>query len=96
MICHSFFKKTVQTVVYMPYFLSWVVLGGILPQTKYQHQDNDHAHTGQRYMPCLLPPVGAVDLRSLIQIRIDPQDLSTLFISVSYYLAWRFADYRIF
>ena len=27
---HSFFKKTVQTVVYMPYFLSWVVLGGIL------------------------------------------------------------------
>lgn len=27
---HSVFKKTVQTVVYMPYFLSWVVLGGIL------------------------------------------------------------------
>lgn len=27
---HVFFKKTVQTVVYMPYFLSWVVLGGIL------------------------------------------------------------------
>ncbi len=27
---HTFFKKTVQTVVYMPYFLSWVVLGGIL------------------------------------------------------------------
>lgn len=27
---HSFFKKTVQTMVYMPYFLSWVVLGGIL------------------------------------------------------------------
>lgn len=29
-VSHSFFKKTVQTVVYMPYFLSWVVLGGIL------------------------------------------------------------------
>ena len=24
------FKKTVQTVVYIPYFLSWVILGGIL------------------------------------------------------------------
>lgn len=24
------FKKTVQTIVYIPYFLSWVVLGGIL------------------------------------------------------------------
>lgn len=26
----SIFKKTIQTVVYIPYFLSWVVLGGIL------------------------------------------------------------------
>ncbi len=24
-----FFKKTVQTIVYLPYFMSWVVLGGI-------------------------------------------------------------------
>ena len=24
------FKKTVQTIVYIPYFLSWVILGGIL------------------------------------------------------------------
>lgn len=26
----SFFKRTVQTVVYLPHFLSWIVLGGIL------------------------------------------------------------------
>lgn len=26
---HIKFKKTIQTVVYLPYFLSWVVLGGI-------------------------------------------------------------------
>lgn len=26
---HIFFKKTIQTIVYLPYFLSWVVLGGI-------------------------------------------------------------------
>jgi putative aldouronate transport system permease protein len=25
-----FFKRTVQTVVYLPHFLSWIVLGGIL------------------------------------------------------------------
>jgi len=24
------FKRTVQTLVYLPYFLSWVILGGIL------------------------------------------------------------------
>lgn len=27
---NRFFKKTVQTVIYAPYFLSWVILGGIL------------------------------------------------------------------
>lgn len=26
----QFFKRTVQTVIYFPYFLSWVLLGGIL------------------------------------------------------------------
>lgn len=26
----SFFKRTVQTLVYLPHFLSWVILGGIL------------------------------------------------------------------
>ena len=26
---HMRFKKTIQTIVYLPYFLSWVVLGGI-------------------------------------------------------------------
>ena len=26
----SWFKKTIQTVVYLPHFLSWVILGGIL------------------------------------------------------------------
>ena len=25
-----FFKKTVQTILYLPYFISWVILGGIL------------------------------------------------------------------
>ncbi|MCC7209333.1 MAG: sugar ABC transporter permease, partial [Anaerolineae bacterium] len=25
-----FFKRTIQTLVYLPYFLSWIVLGGIL------------------------------------------------------------------
>lgn len=25
-----FFKRTVQTIIYFPYFLSWVILGGIL------------------------------------------------------------------
>lgn len=27
---HKFFKKTIQTIIYFPYFLSWIVLGGIL------------------------------------------------------------------
>lgn len=27
---HSFYKRTVQTVVYLPHFLSWVILSGIL------------------------------------------------------------------
>ena len=26
----SFFKRTMQTVIYLPHFLSWIVLGGIL------------------------------------------------------------------
>ncbi len=26
----SFFKRTVQTIIYLPHFLSWIVLGGIL------------------------------------------------------------------
>ena len=25
----SWYKRTVQTVTYIPYFLSWVILGGI-------------------------------------------------------------------
>lgn len=29
-VTKSFFKKTVQTLVYIPYFFSWVILGGIL------------------------------------------------------------------
>lgn len=28
-INHAFVKRTVQTIVYFPYFLSWVILGGI-------------------------------------------------------------------
>lgn len=27
---HSFYKRTVQTIVYFPFFISWVILGGIL------------------------------------------------------------------
>lgn len=26
----AFFKRTIQTIIYFPYFLSWVILGGIL------------------------------------------------------------------
>lgn len=26
----AFFKRTVQTLVYLPYFLSWVIIGGIM------------------------------------------------------------------
>jgi putative aldouronate transport system permease protein len=29
-IRNVFFKRTVQTVIYLPHFLSWIVLGGIL------------------------------------------------------------------
>ncbi|MGN8647428.1 ABC transporter permease [Gracilibacillus sp. HCP3S3_G5_1] len=29
-VYHTVFKRTVQTVIYLPYFLSWVILGGIL------------------------------------------------------------------
>lgn len=29
-VYHSTFKRTVQTVIYLPYFLSWVILGGIV------------------------------------------------------------------
>ncbi|WP_100408256.1 ABC transporter permease [Bacillus solitudinis] len=27
---HTFFKRSIQTIVYLPHFLSWVILGGIL------------------------------------------------------------------
>jgi len=30
LVRHSIFKRTIQTVIYFPYFLSWVILGGIL------------------------------------------------------------------
>jgi putative aldouronate transport system permease protein len=29
-VVHSSFKRTVQTIIYLPYFLSWVILSGIL------------------------------------------------------------------
>lgn len=29
-VLHTGFKRTVQTIIYFPYFLSWVILGGIL------------------------------------------------------------------
>lgn len=29
-VAHTRFKKTVQTITYMPYFISWVVFGGIV------------------------------------------------------------------
>lgn len=29
-VAHQRFKKSVQTLIYMPYFLSWIILGGIL------------------------------------------------------------------
>lgn len=29
---HMFFKRAIQTVVYLPHFLSWVILGGILKE----------------------------------------------------------------
>ncbi|MFD2656986.1 ABC transporter permease [Gracilibacillus thailandensis] len=29
-VYHTVYKRTVQTVIYLPYFLSWVILGGIL------------------------------------------------------------------
>lgn len=29
-VANQYFKKTVQTLVYIPYFFSWVILGGIL------------------------------------------------------------------
>jgi putative aldouronate transport system permease protein len=29
-VVHSYFKRTVQTIIYLPYFLSWVILSGIL------------------------------------------------------------------
>lgn len=29
-IAGAFFKRTIQTIIYFPYFLSWVILGGIL------------------------------------------------------------------
>ena len=30
MVRHSGYRRTVQTIIYFPYFLSWVILGGIL------------------------------------------------------------------
>jgi putative aldouronate transport system permease protein len=27
---HLFFKKTIQTIVYLPHFISWIVIGGII------------------------------------------------------------------
>lgn len=29
-VYHMVFKRTIQTIIYLPYFLSWVILGGIL------------------------------------------------------------------
>lgn len=29
-VYHSIFKRTIQTIIYLPHFLSWVILGGII------------------------------------------------------------------
>ncbi|WP_339318904.1 ABC transporter permease subunit [Paenibacillus sp. FSL R10-2734] len=53
----KWFKKTVQTVTYLPYFLSWVVLGGILMD--FLSQGNTAGDAG--FMNTFLMNIGLVD-----------------------------------
>ena len=43
-IKNKLFKKTVQTATYLPYFLSWIVLSGIL--INFLSQGNTKSDTG--------------------------------------------------
>ena len=51
------FKKTVQTITYLPYFLSWVVLAGIL--TNFLSQGNTGSDTG--FLNQILINIGLVN-----------------------------------
>lgn len=53
----KWFKKTVQTITYLPYFLSWVVLGGIL--LDFLSQGNTANDAG--FLNTILMNVGLVD-----------------------------------
>ncbi len=53
----KWFKKTVQTITYMPYFLSWVVLGGIL--LDFLSQGNTAGDAG--FLNTFLMNIGLVD-----------------------------------
>lgn len=53
----KWFKKTVQTITYLPYFLSWVVLGGILMD--FLSQGNTAGDAG--FMNTFLMNIGLVD-----------------------------------
>lgn len=54
---NKFFKKTVQTATYLPYFLSWVVLSGIL--MNFLSQGNTANDTG--LMNQILKTLGLID-----------------------------------
>lgn len=53
----KWFKKTVQTITYLPYFLSWVVLGGIL--LDFLSQGNTAGDAG--FLNTVLMNLGLVD-----------------------------------
>ncbi|OMF28188.1 sugar ABC transporter permease [Paenibacillus sp. FSL H8-0259] len=53
----KWFKKTVQTITYLPYFLSWVVLGGIL--LDFLSQGNTAGDAG--FLNTMLMNLGLVD-----------------------------------
>ncbi|HIU76037.1 MAG TPA: sugar ABC transporter permease [Candidatus Pelethocola excrementipullorum] len=56
-IKNKIFKKTVQTVTYLPYFLSWIVLSGIL--INFLTQGNTGNDTG--FLNLILQNIGLID-----------------------------------
>ena len=81
-------RRTIQTVIYLSHFLSWV----ILDVAHHHSRDGDGHHPHRRPQPGLIEAqYGPATAVGLFQSAV-----ALILISASYYLAYRFANYRIF
>ncbi len=96
------FKRTVQTIMYMPHFLSWVIMAGIVKQILFLDG------IVNEFIVSLLNIDPIPFLQSILNAGFDQifnlstaiglfkSSVSLVFISLSYFLAYRFANYQIF